>query len=860
MSSLLCRRIYSLELDGCVGSVRWSLPTSHIPCLRLTRVIGFCAVYFCFTFISSLGQAQRPAEDATLEAMCRNGLAATAVRYAEVQRELASDDASLYSKWTMRLMECYAQGALRGTSDAADWENCSSTYQDFLKSRPGDSRLPWLTWQLTRCDLLNAQSKLARFLAVPALNRERDEALALVRRIERQLESLEDDIQRRLPLAARQGISGGPEAPAEQLAKLLVDTGLLRCEALLIRSRMYETGSRDRIAAASDVESQAADVLKRTGQDWPSRDALLIAKATAELELGKSAEALAELIRLASDAAEINVRHRAAMIAIETLTATGEVSSARRLLPLLSDLASGAEGEIAKMQIAIADLPGDKSEDRDRQLAIIVQRAKQLGDEYGTYWRNRAEALLRKAASPGSTSTGAEVAVDLMIVEVRQLLAADRAQEAVQRLLQFRDNEAAAGRGNTAIQLASMASALLQREGKWLEAADALASICLDFPQAEQASEAHVRATYALSQALRQVSGNNEIAAQYESALTRQLELWPDSHATDEAQLWLGRWLGGLQKTEAFAGTLLVRATNCRDRTIAARVLLDWLAVVLAVPESQHRRQLADDMQQQIDNGAFEASQQTARVVQLTALAYSQWPSQEETKQLLAAANRLATSTSAPEDRMLLLAVELLLQVQAGKTPANGITKAWLPIDLPLELRKGLALALVEAVGELPIGYQARWARELKFDKRWADELIQDLNVASKAAGLRMQQWCGEADVALQHLGELSVANPRNGPLQLQLSAALADSGTGGLAESTRLARQLAANSRPGSELYLASRWRLIRNYLLQGDREKAKATARLVLAAQPLDSGVWLERFREAAQVPKFSNNGVER
>ncbi len=45
------------------------------------------------------------------------------------------------------------------------------------------------------------------------------------------------------------------------------------------------------------------------------------------------------------------------------------------------------------------------------------------------------------------------------------------------------------GRGNTAIQLASMASALLQREGKWLEAADALASICLDFPQAEQASE-----------------------------------------------------------------------------------------------------------------------------------------------------------------------------------------------------------------------------------------------------------------------------------------------------------------------------------------------------------------------------------
>ncbi len=99
------------------------------------------------------------------------------------------------------------------------------------------------------------------------------------------------------------------------------------------------------------------------------------------------------------------------------------------------------------------------------------------------------------------------------------------------------------------------------------------------------------------------------------------------------SELWPG-CVGGLQKTEAFAGTLLVRATNCRDRTIAVRVLLDWLAVMLAVPESQHRRQLADDMQQQIDNGAFEASQQTARVVQLTALAYSQWPSQEETKQV----------------------------------------------------------------------------------------------------------------------------------------------------------------------------------------------------------------------------------
>jgi len=85
--------------------------------------------------------------------------------------------------------------------------------------------------------------------------------------------------------------------------------------------------------------------------------------------------------------------------------------------------------------------------------------------------------------------------------------------------------------------------------------------------------------------------------------------------------------------------------------------------------------------------------------------------------------------------------------------------------------------------------------------------------------------------------------NPRNGWLLLELGAALADSGKNRLGDSTRLVRNVAATSRPGSELFLAARWQWVKNLLASGDKTKAIQTAKLMLAS-PISITIYEARF----------------
>lgn len=780
-------------------------------------------------------------EDRSLSAMCRNGLSESAIRYVERQRFLAGDRPSEFARWTMRLMECHAQMGLRNFEQSAKaWEECEAIFTAFSETRAENARLPWVSWQRSRCQLLNAQAEYAKFLAVPGNDAPRDRALEVVRQIVVQLDTLEDDIKRRQPLAARQSVAGGAQAPADQLAQLSVDVGLLRCEALLIRARLYDTGSADRVAASTDVETQASEILKRTGADWASRDPLRVARAAALLNLGRSQEALAELTELAQTQKGMPVGQRSASIAINHLAQQGELSRAHALLPLISE--SSPEFRLASIQLSLAELGRLDETARQEQLTSLVDSARQIGATHGDYWRNRAEAMLTGSVSSEQLN-GGSAATELMIVEVRQLLAAGNEAAAIAKLIQYRDTEAAAGRGEQAVDLALKAAALLERRKELLAAVDTIEPTAIRFPNAPGAAAAHARAIFNLSQLLRNDSQSAALSRRYETSLLTQQTTWPDADQTDETQQWLALWLQGKDRAAEYIDSVAGRGCRCQDQEVRRRVLSHWIALVASYPKESARHELI---------ASFEKLREEQKLPQLDELAvapvavapFAAWPSGDEATTIDQRLDRLRTSSDELKNSQILMAAILVRAAQRGDfAQAKRLSRTWDFSSLSMELRKSLSAGLVDAVAEASALDQAGWCQVLGLDKAFARELTADSETMTKALGYRILVWLKQRDEAIKGLTALTRREPRNGALKLHLASALGDAQR--LDESDKALRRLIASSEPGSTLRLTARWRLMQNQITAGRPEEARKAARLLMAAQPPESELWKSRFQ---------------
>ena len=242
------------------------------------------------------------------------------------------------------------------------------------------------------------------------------------------LTELEDDLKLRQPLAAKQGPNDRSQAPAEQISQLRLDVILMRCEAFLIRARLYEPGSRDRVAAATNVEAEAGGLLDRTSKEWETRPSLEVARATAWLDLDRRDEAITLLQAVVMGAESEADRVRAAVLASEALIAAGNTSQAQAFIDLLRDLENGPEWELAEMRLSLSELTDVAKEKKEAEIAKLLARAKLVGQRYGDYWRARVDSLLTNTVSSADVSSN--TAADLVVVEVRQLLAAGNAKAA----------------------------------------------------------------------------------------------------------------------------------------------------------------------------------------------------------------------------------------------------------------------------------------------------------------------------------------------------------------------------------------------------------------------------------------------
>ncbi len=785
---------------------------------------------------------QPDADDLTLQAMCQHGLADSAILVATEQRKRTEAGEDAYARWTQRLIECEAQAAIRSDSDAErHWSRCRELAEAFKQDHVHDRRLPWIEWQSIRCELLLSQDLLARWLAARANQELRERALERIRVILERLSQLEDDLKVRQPLAAKQDAKSRGQAPPEQISQLRLDVVLMRCEAFLIRAKLYEQGSRDRVGAATNVDAEAGGLLDRTSKEWDTRPSLEVARATAWLDLDRREEAIALLQSIVLNAPAKADRIRAAVTASEALIADGNTSRARGFVDLIKNLEDGPEWEMVEMRLSLHELASLPEDRKEVEIAKLLARAKSIGERFGVYWRARADSILTDSVS--STDVGAGTAADLVVVEVRQLLAAGDETAAIEKLVATSRNEIASGRAGNAVRFATQAAALLQRQQKWLAAADAVEVITRQAFEVDGAAEGHLSAAWNLSQALKRSPHEKPLQTRYGQTLQDHLRIWPSSPTSEQAVNWLQSWLVASGRQDELLTVYRDRAQQATAPEKARDALHIWSGMVMA---SNRRKEESNAMEQTLTEGKLSAIAHSVRVAILASKCVSDWSDEKASKRLQAEASALVGQVATPIDRQLLAAVYLLLAARSGDASVVlGTVSVWNPSSLKPEMIEPIATAIIEAVDGWPSRDQPEWASKVRFTDEQLQLLLSSSRLTAQAIGWRLRGLQpAESKASIENLRALIKQNEKLGSLHLQLAHALAKQDATGLRESTELARRLAAKSPSASELYYGARWRLIRNQQLDGKAAEAEKAAKLILATLSAESTTWQVRF----------------
>ncbi len=806
---------------------------------------GLCCALAGLTLALQLQPAVRAmdGEDQTLRMMCEQGLTESAILYATSERERVRANDEAYVRWTMRLIECEAQAALRAEDSAEKhWNRCQEIYDEFKKMYPQSRRLPWIEWQSIRCDLLLAQDKLARWLAAPANSALREQALELVRTILADLGKLEDDLKQRQPLAAKQAANDRSQAPPEQISQLRLDTVLARCEAYLIRARLYESRSRDRVGAAANVEAEAGGLLDRTTKEWPTRASLEVARATAWLDLDRQDEAIALLQSVLLAGRDEAACVRAAVVASEALIEQGQTSQARAFVDRLRDLEGGPEWEITEIRLALRELGQLPSDRKEAEIGKLLAKAKGVGERHGDYWQARVDAILTTSVSSAEVSSSNST--ELVLVEVRQLLAGGDEKAAIAKLIASSRNELAAGRKQNAVQFANQAGALLQRQKAWLEAAQAAEEVVKQSPEIEGAATGHLSAAWSLSQALKSNPQDQQLREHYTQVLQDHLRLWPNASTTDQATQWLKDWSLNAGNQEQLLPVLRQLSEQVVAPEKAREAIYTWLGIVLGTPNKRNAE--VELIQTALAEGKFQSIDASVRIAALAASVIPAWQDAKATKRMQAELDGLVNAASHRTDRQLLTLMYWLLAARNGEQAvAKSAAASWNPTELPVEMLEPIGMAWIEVVDTWPLNELPDWAMKSPFNEEQLNLLKSSSRFTSQALAFRLQGLEPEKSAeSIAGLRELIKRNPKLGTLQLQLSNSLSKGDENARRESTEIARRLAANSPAGSDLYYAARWRVIRNQKLDGKNSDAEKSAKLVMATLAEESTSWRVKF----------------
>jgi hypothetical protein len=472
-----------------------------------------------------------------------------------------------------------------------------------LMSVPEDPRTPWLEWKALWCRWFVLRNATSLHMAAPTRTTLREWCLSELRdaidKTDRLIDSVKSIPTKDLPQTKPDGLD------ASQVTALLADSFLLKCDFISLRATSYPAESDDRIAAGTQMQSTLDEAELRIARDWSDRDKLLIARAKSQIFLNLPKKSI-EIIDGLLMAGKLNRRELmlpAAAIAAESYRMLSNISLSEEWLQRAGGWRSNPGLAIEHFTNLLAS-PEDDEITKD-QLEQALATKKEISTLFGRYWESRADAIMlsRQPKGTSNTTKTADLSLELVRTEVRQLLLAKRPLDAIDKMAQAEFALAERNATSDALVLAMQSAAIWGLQKDYLNAANEFHRAAMSYPKESQSAEAALNAVAMLREQLKALSDstsdpeNKEEVAQVLSLRKQYLRdicnMWPSSSQADTAISELELTLIADSKLAEIADLWLSRLEKIEPQSIDPRKIQNyyhraatWFCLIAALGSS----------------------------------------------------------------------------------------------------------------------------------------------------------------------------------------------------------------------------------------------------------------------------------
>ncbi len=831
-----------------------------------------------------------------IESLIKTGLYDIAIETCRDRHRIAVGlQSEATAQWSLLEMQSVAAKTAANPSiidDPASAANLLEANQIILDRNAESNRFYWLKQHQQWCRWHVLRRMQAAFIAVPARKAIREWSLATIRDCLEELETLQLLVQK----APARGKSISKLDPTtEQWSSLTNEVFLLQTDFLLLRVLYYPAKSTERIAAATEMTTAIDKAELRINEEWAGRPKMELARYTAWINLARPAEALKGIkslnLRL-TQSVEGKMKQgnrwrlRIASLAAEACRNLGNIDESNQWLESVGGWTVAPEIAIEHFANLVAAPKGQATS--ESQLIKALQVKNEIGTQFGSYWQQRADAILvannilgSSNPSTNSISNSSSLKVELLRTEAKQLSSAKRWDEAIEKLSQAELSAASAGNENIALEVAIEAASVLFAIGRKELSECEFHRAAISYSKQPKAPDAAIMSIWSFDQAIRIDANASALNPTEEPAALKQqlyrgrlmdiVNTWPNTPQaaiafakldrlfllTDQLADLLSLWSKRLEIT---AKSVAVSDPNPKPWTDFDQALSRFALVSTATQDawydhsiytSKTMRKLqtsSDELRTKLLDRADPMDRVAVQSILSSIREAGRWPAS-----VVDIANLQQNSVSYSPSVSFLnqFALETSPTFLPDEVePASSIGLAWTTAEL--EFQRIVRIGSHRSVDKTDLANLRSFVDRLSVFERPENNLvlgrIGPLQSIQFGRSMQLYQaaiqcWSDSLELG-QESFKVAIATEPKSPWWTYRTARVFQTLGGRQEQAIQLFRQLAIGFPAGSEAWLEARARTVQTMRSLGDIKRAKELTDIVFATYPAAVGEWHSRF----------------
>ena len=421
---------------------------------------------------------REPADASVIESLCRMGLFESAHSRCRMGISASIPGSLPHARWTSLLIETLAlQDSEKANSIQKAFSESQKVYDAYVSNSTNQAFKVWVEYSYETVRMKLANRSVANYLTAPQNSARRNDVLECLRNMLDHLATIKEAAQNQMGVSLRRNDRDSANT-VRDLGSLINRSSLLEIDCMLLRSDCYPPDSNERIAGGTEALTAIEKIEGRVASDWNGQELLELAKNQSIIALSRYSDAVKSLDKWVPSIGDPSIRNRAVAMQARASVLMGDLNAARKALSAIQNVIVDESPDIAlaALEILIASWKEQATKLPDQPLAKeesaqaieeILKKKDKIADRFGTYWKQRSEALIVAAslgksyapsASPSTTS------LDLLKVDIRQRVAANDLPGAVALLEQAEVAALASNDPNQAFAFAKTVIGLLQQQ------------------------------------------------------------------------------------------------------------------------------------------------------------------------------------------------------------------------------------------------------------------------------------------------------------------------------------------------------------------------------------------------------------